>query len=115
MSCSILRERLLPLADVCKLLPNRPHRSTVERWRLRGVRGVRLETWLVGGCRYTSYEALDRFFAATTASADGPPCSGRSTPGRNAWPADSGPQDAEASRILDDAGISGPPAKEEDR
>lgn len=47
------------------------HPSTLHRWRQRGIRGVRLETLLIGGARYTSTEALSRFFAATTAAADG--------------------------------------------
>jgi Protein of unknown function (DUF1580) len=47
--------------------------STVWRWHLRGVRGVRLETLLVGGKRFTSAQALDRFFQATTAAAAGLP------------------------------------------
>ena len=54
-------------------LGRRVHPSTLHRWRLRGTRGVKLETLLVGGTRYTSVEALNRFFAATTAAADGEP------------------------------------------
>ena len=49
------------------------HVSTIHRWRLKGVRGVRLETFLRGGIRYTTDEAIERFFAATTAAADGNP------------------------------------------
>jgi len=45
--------------------------STVWRWAKRGVRGIRLETIMIGGIRYTSVEALQRFFAATTAVSDG--------------------------------------------
>jgi hypothetical protein len=37
----------------------------------RGIRGVRLETVMIGGIRYTSCEALERFVAATTAAANG--------------------------------------------
>ena len=44
------------------------NRSTVHRWRVRGSRGARLETILAGGRRYTSHEALVRFFSAATAS-----------------------------------------------
>jgi hypothetical protein len=43
--------------------------STVFRWTLRGIRGVKLESQLVGGIRMTSREALARFFAAATAAA----------------------------------------------
>lgn len=54
-------------------LGKRIHPSTFQRWRLRGVRGVKLLTVLTGGTRCTSVEALNRFFAATTAAADGQP------------------------------------------
>jgi hypothetical protein len=45
--------------------------STVWRWASRGVRGVRLESALVGGRRMTSAEAFARFAEATTATAAG--------------------------------------------
>lgn len=45
--------------------------ATIFRWRLRGVRGVKLETLLVGGTRFTSIEALHRFIEGTTVAADG--------------------------------------------
>jgi hypothetical protein len=41
--------------------------ATLHRWRLKGVRGVRLETILIGGLRYTSREAISRFIAAQNA------------------------------------------------
>jgi len=39
------------------------HSSTVVRWAMRGVGNpkVKLETYKVGGRRYTSQEAMDRF------------------------------------------------------
>ncbi len=73
MSIDISRESLQTLTDAAKSLPTRPAVSTLHRWRLRGVRGVRLETCLVGGRRLTSKEALKRFSAATTAAAAGEP------------------------------------------
>ena len=69
---SLIQFRELP-AWCQKNLGNRIHTSTAHRWRLRGARGVKLETILAGGTRYTSLEALSRFFAATTAIADGVP------------------------------------------
>lgn len=41
------------------------HLSTVWRWALRGVRGHRLECFSIGGRRYTTREAFERFVAAT--------------------------------------------------
>jgi hypothetical protein len=35
--------------------------STVWRWTMRGLRGVRLETYSIGGRRFTTREAFDRF------------------------------------------------------
>ena len=69
MAIDMHAETLLTLRDVTRFLPGKTHISTVHRWRLRGVRGVRLETCLIGGRRYTSREALARFVAATTAAA----------------------------------------------
>lgn len=73
----IQNETLIPFREVpawCKEhLGNRVHPSTVHRWRLRGARGVKLETILCGGTRYTTHEALNNFFARVTAAADGEP------------------------------------------
>lgn len=66
-------EILLTLTEAAKTLPGRPSVTTLWRWRTRGVRGVRLDTCAVGGRRYTSREAIQRFIAATTAAADGEP------------------------------------------
>ena len=43
------------------------HVSTLHRWALRGVRGVRLATVCIGGVRYTTPEALREFFSAISA------------------------------------------------
>ena len=61
----------LPLHKVAALYD--VHVCTVHRWRLRGVKGIKLETTRVGGRRYTTAEWLDRFHAAVTAAADGDP------------------------------------------
>ena len=66
----IQKERVVLLSDAPKAVPGRPHISTLQRWRLRGIHGVKLETILCGGKRYTSHEALQRFFERTTAAAD---------------------------------------------
>ena len=60
-------ETLVPWQQVAKHVPGSPHVSTLHRWRLRGVRGKKLETLLVGGTRFTSREAIDRFIAAGNA------------------------------------------------
>ena len=69
----IQSEEILSLSQAARSLPGRPHLSTIHRWRLRGIRGVKLETILVGGRRYTSREALERFSERITAIANGEP------------------------------------------
>ncbi|TWT86244.1 hypothetical protein Mal64_37830 [Pseudobythopirellula maris] len=61
--------RYLTLAQAAAELPGRPHLSTLHRWRLRGVRGVRLRTCVVGGRRFTTHRWLRDFRDATTAAA----------------------------------------------
>jgi len=76
-------ERLVTLAEAAKLVPGRPiHISTIHRWRLKGVRGIRLDTVMRGGIRFTSRDALERFFAESTAAADGLPTTVRTCAAR---------------------------------
>jgi hypothetical protein len=70
-------EQLLSFPQAAGCLPSRPHICTLHRWRLNGISGVRLETVRIGGRRFTSREALERFNAAVTAAADGSPSSTR--------------------------------------
>lgn len=69
----IQNETPVQFSDAPKHVPGRPHIATIHRWRLRGVRGVKLESALVGGKRFTTLEAIERFIDATTAAADGEP------------------------------------------
>jgi hypothetical protein len=58
-------EQLIRLKDVptSDILPDRKlSRATAYRWALCGIRGVKLETIKAGGARYTSREAVQRFF-----------------------------------------------------
>jgi hypothetical protein len=48
----------------------RPNVATIYRWMMQGVRGIRLESIVVGATRCTSVEAMQRFFDALTAAAD---------------------------------------------
>jgi hypothetical protein len=68
---NLLEEDLLPFAAAIRSLPGRPHLSSGYRFiSQRGCRGVRLESIVVGGRRFTSRQALRRFVEATTAAAD---------------------------------------------
>ena len=79
MSIDIRNEELVAVSKAPALIPGRPGRATVWRWVLTGVRGQRLETLLVGGRRYTSREAIERFIAATTAASNGEPAPTRTS------------------------------------
>jgi hypothetical protein len=63
----VASEQLRLLNEAPPIVPGRPHLSTLIRWSKRGVRGVRLETLVVGGRRFTSVEAIARFLARLNA------------------------------------------------
>jgi hypothetical protein len=70
---SLMQETPLALADVPRYLPRRNgrkvHYSTIFRWVTKGARGRVLESTLVGGVRYTTVEAIDRFLQRQSAAA----------------------------------------------
>lgn len=70
-------ETALPLvAAVEAATERRPHLSTVLRWSQRRNRyGIKLESWLIGGRRVTSVEAVRRYCERCTEAADGVPSS----------------------------------------
>ncbi len=65
-------ETLIPISKAPAHIPSRPHVATVWRWIKNGVRGVTLDTIVIGGKRYTSREAIQRFMEATTAASSQP-------------------------------------------
>jgi hypothetical protein len=71
------KENLVLLSEVPRILPKRNgkavHLSACYRWMKSGLSGVRLETVIVGGQRFTSREALNRFWQRVTAVRDGVP------------------------------------------
>ncbi len=66
---TLLKEKRLSLTELARRegvsIP------TVWRWRKKGVKGVRLESFLVGSRRYTTFESFSRWVERTTAAADG--------------------------------------------
>lgn len=58
---SLLLEQRIPLNALAKR--ELVHPSTVHRWRLRGRQGHKLETFVVGGRRYTTLPAFERWLA----------------------------------------------------
>lgn len=73
MSIDLSSEQPITLAEAARSVPGRVHVSTIWRWVQIGVRQVRLETICCGGRRFTTREAIQRFFAATTAVSKGHP------------------------------------------
>jgi hypothetical protein len=69
----LTNEQLLTFPEAARLLPGQVHVSTLHRWRLRGVRGNKLASLLVGGRRVTSAQAIQRFADGVTAARDGSP------------------------------------------
>jgi hypothetical protein len=66
MSIQIDGEELLTLTEAARRLPvknsgRRVHVAAVYRWASSGCRGVTLETIQIGGQRFTSVSALQRF------------------------------------------------------
>lgn len=63
-------EELFPFSKARSEFPGGKRRSlaTLHRYRLHGIRGIRLETVLIGGSRYTSAASINRFIAAQNAS-----------------------------------------------
>ncbi len=64
-------ERPIPLDQIpAEHIPGRGgnpvHQVTLSLWYRRGIRGVKLETILIGGRRATSLEALNRFYQAVS-------------------------------------------------
>lgn len=75
MAIRIGEEELLSLADAAKRLPRknsgkRVHVAALYRWASTGCRGVVLETLQVGGQRFTSMAALQRFAEELTNSCE---------------------------------------------
>jgi transposase len=66
----ILEEERLALSAAAKRIG--VHVSTIWRWALRGCRGHKLETRVVGWQRYTSVEALKRFVDRINGDPDSP-------------------------------------------
>ena len=58
----------LDLRTAASRIPGRPHLSTVWRWTLKGSRGVKLESFVRGGRRFTTSAAIHRFIQATTSA-----------------------------------------------
>jgi hypothetical protein len=69
-------ETVVSLTEASKHVPSRRQGkktavSTIWRWAMKGIRGVKLETIMIGGTRCTSLQALQRFFEQVTEVTNG--------------------------------------------
>ncbi|MEJ7590355.1 MAG: DUF1580 domain-containing protein [Planctomycetaceae bacterium] len=65
MAIDFEAETIITLGEACRAFPpNGISDATMARWIQKGVKGVKLETLLIGGRRVTSKEAICRFIAA---------------------------------------------------
>jgi len=70
MACDILGERRLTIAEAARKAGVSP--GCGWRWVLYGIKGgIKLESALIGGKRYTSEEALERFVNDCTNAGSG--------------------------------------------
>lgn len=74
--------QLISLKEATRLLPGTPHISTLHRWRLRGIRGLRLPMKLIGGKRFLDLADWELWTAKVTCAADGTPKPIRTTRAR---------------------------------
>jgi hypothetical protein len=51
------------LSKAGRLLSTNPSAATMWRWAIRGVDGVKLETFKIGGRRYTTPESVEKFLS----------------------------------------------------
>lgn len=61
MAVDFKTEQVISMAQASAMLPGHPSLCTLWRWRLKGIRGRKLECVVIGGTPYTSIEALERF------------------------------------------------------
>ena len=59
-------ETVVSIAEAVRYIPGRPSLATVWRWVLSGTRAGKLDSILIGGRRFTSVEAIQRFAQQST-------------------------------------------------
>ncbi len=97
-AAELLAETPIPFSKAGELIPGNPALKTLYRWSLKGINGVILESYRLGGRRFTTKQALARFIDRV---------SQRGSPAPPASAERRGRDDAisRAERALDEAGI----------
>lgn len=70
MTIDLMSDELLTLPQFCKLAGG-VNLSTAHRWRMRGIRGIKLQCLRIGGKRFVTRRAAEEFIAAITHAVDG--------------------------------------------
>jgi len=61
------QNKFLPVPDAIEQVTDRrPHPATCWRWAIQGSGGVILQTWMIGGRRCTTVEAVRSFIESRT-------------------------------------------------
>jgi hypothetical protein len=72
---------MLDAADFLgRLTSKKPHVSTLWRWCTKGCKGVMLESICIGGKRFVTATAVERFIEASTALRPGQPAEESASP-----------------------------------
>jgi Protein of unknown function (DUF1580) len=82
----LIHENVVSFTELARRLPRRrqgspTHVSTLHRWRLNGLKGVRLQAIRLGGAWATSMEAYQRFCDALTEKTERDPKTERARAG----------------------------------
>lgn len=64
------KDNLIPLAKIARSLPKKPSPACLWRWHRKGVNGIKLETVVVGGRRFTTERSWAAFVRGTTSEAN---------------------------------------------
>lgn len=69
-NAALASETLVPISKAGSRFPHPVGRTAIERWMRHGVRGIKLESILIGNRRFTSEEAILRFIEQTNEQHD---------------------------------------------
>jgi hypothetical protein len=70
MSIDDFQDSPLSLSEAAAICPGQPNVATLWRWCLKGCRGIRLNSYVIGGRRFTDRASIEEFRQLTTAAAE---------------------------------------------
>jgi hypothetical protein len=57
----MISQPVIPLRELSRIVPGSPSTTTIRRWATRGIHGVRLQSWRIGGRRFSTELAVMEF------------------------------------------------------